>query len=77
MMNVSRNLRKSGKNVAIDEGCIPFKGHVHLKCYNPNKPAKYHIKTFKLCDSSNSCCCKFDLYVGESGVTTSKFGKNL
>ena len=25
------------KNIAIDEGTVPFKGRVHFKCYNPNQ----------------------------------------
>ena len=52
------------KNLSIDEGTVPFKGRVHFKCYNPNKPDKYGIKTFKLCDSSNSYCCVLDICGG-------------
>ena len=65
------------KHVSIDEGTVPFKGHVHFKVYNPNKPDKYGIKTFKLCDSSNSYCYSFDIYVGQvdDGQVPSKFGK--
>ena len=40
------------------EGRIPF------KCYNPNKPEKYGIKIFKVCDLSNAYCCVLDIYVG-------------
>jgi hypothetical protein len=61
--------------IAIDEGTIPFKGNVHFKVYNPNKPDKYGIKTYKLCDSSNSYCCQFDLYVGQNDIQPSKYGK--
>ena len=48
----------------MDEGCIPFKGHVSFKYYNPNKPNKYHLKTFKVVDSITNYACQFDLYVG-------------
>ena len=41
------------QHLSVDEGCIPFKGHVSFKCYNPNKPNKYHLKTFKVVDSLN------------------------
>ena len=58
----------------IDEGCIPFKGRIHFKCYNPSKIDKYHMKTFKLVDSSNNYCLKFDLYVGLQDYI-SGFGK--
>ena len=75
-MNVSRNLRKSGLPEKSIMKVVPFKGCGHFKCYNLNKPAKYHIKMFKMCDSSNSYCSKFDLYVGKSDITeASKYGK--
>ena len=54
---------------------IPYKGCVHFKCFNPSKPGKYHLKTFKVCDSSNGYCYSFNLYVGEEGNDISPFGK--
>ena len=63
------------QHVAIDEGTIPFKGSIHFKVYNPNKPDKYGIKTWKLCDSSNSYCCQFDIYVAYQYPNPSKYGK--
>ena len=51
--------------LSIDEGCIPFMGKIHFKCYNLSKIDKYHMKTFKLVDSSNNYCLKFDLLVGQ------------
>ena len=53
--------------ISIDEGTVPFKGNIHFRVYNPNKPDKYGIKTFKLCDSTKGYCCSFDIYVGETG----------
>ena len=51
---------------------VPFKGNIHFRVYNPNKPDKYGIKTFELCDSTNGYCCSF----GETGnQTVSKYGK--
>ena len=35
------------KNIATDEGTVSFQGRIHFKCYNPHKPDKYGIKTFK------------------------------
>ena len=34
--------------LSVDKGCIPFKGRIHFRCYNPSKIEKYHMKTFKL-----------------------------
>ena len=64
-------------NIAIEEGTVPFKGRIDFKCNNPNKPDKYGIKTFEVCDSSNAYCCVLDTYVGETddGTKASKFGK--
>ena len=53
------------QHLSIDEGMIPFKGQIHTKVYNPNKPDKYGMKPFKLCGSSGGCL-KFDLYVGKT-----------
>ena len=49
------NLFTPRQNLSIDEGCILFKGHIHL----------YHIKSYKVCDSSNNYCLVFDLYCGK------------
>ena len=34
------------KNIAIDEGTVPFKGRVHFKCYNPNQ-SNLRLKNLK------------------------------
>ena len=41
------------------------------------KPDKYGIKTYKVCDSTNSYCLVFDLYIGQTDVAppVSKYGK--
>ena len=36
------------QRLSVDEGSIPYKGCVHFKCFNPSKPDKYHLKTFKI-----------------------------
>lgn len=41
-----------GANISIDEGLYLWKGRLMLKQYIPNKPAKYGIKIYKLCDGS-------------------------
>ena len=61
--------------LSVDEGCIPLKGRIHFWCYNPNKIDKYHMKTFKLVDSTNNHYRKFKLYVAIDKPSTSEFGK--
>lgn len=41
-----------GANISIDEGLHLWKGRLIFKQYIPNKPAKYGIKMYKLCDGS-------------------------
>ena len=43
---------------------IPFRGKVHFKVYNPDKPKKYGVKSYQLCDSNNGYCCMFEIYTG-------------
>ena len=63
--------------ISIDKGTIPFKGNIHFKVFNPTKLDKYGIKTYKVCDSTNSYCLVFDLYVGQTdvGPPVSKYSK--
>ena len=69
-------LWSSRQHISIDKGMVPFKGNIKFTVYNPNKPDKHGIKTFKLGDSTNGYCCSFDIYVGETGnQTVSKYGK--
>lgn len=62
------------QNLSIDEGCVPFKGRIHFRCYNPKKIDKYHIKTYKLVDSSINYCLEFSLYTGVHNFPLSEFG---
>ena len=49
--------------LAIDETLYPHCGHIALKWYNPNYPAKYDLC---LCDSSIRYTCYSWLYAGNS-----------
>ena len=42
------------QHLSIEEETVPFKGQIHVKVYNLNKPDKHGIKKFKLCDFSRS-----------------------
>ena len=37
-----------GQNVDVDEQCISWSGRHICRCYNPNKPEKWHFKCFAL-----------------------------
>ena len=40
------------QNLSLDEMIVGYKGRWAYKQYNPQKPHKYHIKSFALCDAS-------------------------
>ena len=64
-----------GQHVCIDEGMIPFRGKVHMRVYAPDKPDKYGLKSYELCDSENAYCCVFRLYTGKTEQAVSKHGR--
>lgn len=49
--------------VSIDEGVAPFNGRLAFKQYMPDKPEKWGIKLWKLCDS-HGFMYNFDVYTG-------------
>ena len=52
------------KNNAIDEGLVPWRGNIHFRVYNPDKPDKFGIKSYQLCDETRYCC-KYEIYIGK------------
>jgi hypothetical protein len=52
------------QNIDIDEMCIGFKGRHVARCYNPNKPEKWHLKAFCLNDSKTGYLHRFYMYQG-------------
>ncbi|XP_055928585.1 piggyBac transposable element-derived protein 4-like [Argiope bruennichi] len=51
--------------VTIDEMLHPFRGRCSWIQYIPNKPAKYGIKIFALCDSKTYYCSNMEIYIGK------------
>ena len=64
-----------GQNLSIDEAMIPFRGKVHMRVYAKDKPCKYGLKAYSLCDSGNAYCSQFQLYTGKSNQQASTFGR--
>jgi len=62
------NLFNPGQMLDIDEQCIPWKGRHRCRCYNPNKPEKWHFKVFALNpnDAATGYMCSFYLYEGKA-----------
>ncbi|GFO29850.1 PiggyBac transposable element-derived protein 4-like [Plakobranchus ocellatus] len=54
-----------GKNIAICEDVVSWKGPLAFQTFNPDKPDKFGIKVFKLCDSNTPYCCELDFHTGK------------
>ena len=53
-----------GQFCNIDEMCVQFRGRHAARCYNPNKPNKFHLKFFCLNDSVTGYLVKLKPYLG-------------
>ncbi|CAG5121162.1 unnamed protein product [Candidula unifasciata] len=52
------------ENLSLDEMVIGFKGRWQYKQFNAQKPKKYHIKTFGLCDAATGYVVNLLVYFG-------------
>jgi Transposase IS4 len=59
---------KLGQFLDIDEMSIYYKGRHKCRCYNPNKPEKWHFKAFCLNDGATGYLWNFYLYRGATEV---------
>ena len=55
---------RPGKNQAVDESMVKFKGRSSLKQYMPKKPIKRGYKIWMRCDQSGFAC-QFQIYTGK------------
>jgi hypothetical protein len=61
--------------LSIDEQCVPFKGRHKCRCYNPQKPEKWHFKIFALNDAATGYQWNFVMYRGKEDYTV--YGQNV
>jgi len=59
-----------GPNIIIDEGVIPYTGCLAFLQYIKNKPHKWGIKVYLLCDSKTGYCMKSIIYTGKKDTST-------
>nr|XP_022900749.1 piggyBac transposable element-derived protein 4-like [Onthophagus taurus] len=60
-----KNNYSVGNFLTIDEMLIPFRGRCSFLQYIPNKPAKYGMKVFVLCDAKTFYVSNFEVYCGK------------
>lgn len=53
------------RQISVDEAMIPFKGTLTIKVCMPDKPVKFGVKLFMLCDSKTGYCENFIKYAGK------------
>ncbi|CAF3757597.1 unnamed protein product [Rotaria sp. Silwood1] len=54
-----------GENLTVDEQLVPFRGCCCFMQYMPNKPAKYGLMFWLLCDADSRYVLPIDLYTGK------------
>ena len=57
------------QDLSFDEGSCPWKGRLKWRVYNPQKPNKFHIKLYEVCESLTGWVCGFDVYTGSTEAT--------
>ena len=62
------------RELSIDDGMVKFKGRCSFKQYLPNKPAKFGLKAWMICDPSNGYCLGFQVYIGKEERREMKHG---
>ena len=62
------------ENLTIDEGLCGFRGRVIFRVYIKNKPDKYGIKMFTVCDSKTGYVLRTEVYTGKGQQDNSIIG---
>jgi hypothetical protein len=50
--------------LTIDEAICAFRGRIHFRVYMKEKPHKYRIKIFELCEAKSGYVCNLEVYAG-------------
>lgn len=61
--------------ISIDEAMVPFKGKLAMKVRMPDKPVKFGVKFFQLCDAKTGYCKNFSIYAGKDDREAGAIGK--
>lgn len=70
-----KNLFNCSREISIDEAMVPFKGKLSIKVRMPDKPIKFGVKFFELCDAKTGYCKNFSIYAGKDDRETGAIGK--
>lgn len=70
-----KELFNCSREISIDEAMVPFKGRLAIKVRMPDKPIKFGVIFFQLCDSKTSYCKNFSIYAGKDDREAGNIGK--
>lgn len=59
------------ENLTIDEGMCAFRGRIHFRVYMKNKPEKYGMKLYIICDAESGYALNIELYTGKGDIDNS------
>ena len=65
LRKIWKDMYNPGEYTSIDEGMLKWRGRLSFRVYNKNKPIKYGIKSYILCDSANAYCWALDVYASK------------
>ena len=65
LLSKFQELYSPHRELALDEGMMAWRGRLQFRCYLPNKPVKWGVKSFILADSRSGYCYRIKPYVGE------------
>jgi hypothetical protein len=66
LQNKFSDVYQPEQDLSFDEGTCPFKGRIKFRVYNPQKPKKFGMKLFQVCEADSGYCIGFDIYHGET-----------
>ena len=65
---------KSNQHLSLDEGMIPTENRLAIKQYIKDKPTKWGIKSFLLCESDTSYIINAEIYTGAAEIIDDTLG---
>ena len=65
MKNLFPKYYECSEEIVIDECVVQFRGRLGMKLYFKDKPVRWVIKLWMLCDSTSGYSYHFDIYSGK------------
>jgi len=65
-LNRSRSVYIPKCELSLDEATMLWKGNVSYRVYNPNKPIKFGMKIYEVCEASSGYVVNWQVYTGKT-----------